>query len=133
MFMKYRTYLIYASILALSYNFLILISVALNQGWVRTRAAGGQYETFPITIRVIYFLMAIFMATLMFWLWDHRNRSLNSQSKRLARILGYTFIVSTFLQIISQSPDERWNAIPAIVLAVTFLMMGIKNKLKSGD
>jgi uncharacterized membrane protein (DUF485 family) len=133
MFMKYRTYLIYASILALSYNFLILISVALNQGWVRTRAAGGQYETFPITIRVIYFLMAIFMATLMFWLWDHRNRSLNSQSKRLARILGYTFIVSTFLQIISQSPDERWNAIPAIVLAVTFLMMGIKSKLKSGD
>jgi uncharacterized membrane protein (DUF485 family) len=133
MFMKYRTYLIYASILALSYNFLILISVALNQGWVRTRAAGGQYETFPITIRVIYFLMAIFMATLMFWLWDNRNRSLNSQSKRLARILGYTFIVSTFLQIISQSPDERWNAIPAIVLAVTFLMMGIKNKLKSGD
>jgi uncharacterized membrane protein (DUF485 family) len=133
MFMKYRTYLIYASILALSYNFLILISVALNQGWVRTRAAGGQYETFPITIRVIYFLMAIFMATLMFWLWDNRNRSLNSQSKRLARILGYTFIVSTFLQIISQSPDERWNAIPAIVLAVTFLMMGIKSKLKSGD
>ncbi|MGI9198085.1 MAG: hypothetical protein ACR2I9_00005 [Candidatus Nanopelagicaceae bacterium] len=124
--MKYRTFLIYASILALSYNFVILISVALNQGWVRTRAAGGQYETFPITIRVIYFLMAIFMATLIFWLWDHRNRSLNPQSKRLTRILGYTFIVSTFLQLISQSPDERWNAIPAIVLAVTFLMMGIK-------
>ncbi|MGI9198148.1 MAG: hypothetical protein ACR2I9_00340, partial [Candidatus Nanopelagicaceae bacterium] len=80
--MKYRTYLIHASILALFCNFIILISVALNQEWVRTRAAGGQYETFPITIRVLYFLMAIFMATLIFWLWDHRNRSLNPQSKR---------------------------------------------------
>ena len=124
--MKQKAYLIYASLLALIYNFVILISVALNQEWVRTRAAGGQYETFPITIRVIYFLMSIFMATLMLWLWDHRNQSLNPQSRRLARILGYTFVVSTFLQIISQSPDERWNAIPALVLAVTFLMMGFK-------
>lgn len=124
--MKQKAYLIYASLLALIYNFVILISVALNQEWVRTRAAGGQYETFPITIRVIYFLMSIFMATLMLWLWDHRNQSLNPQSRRLARILGYTFVVSTFLQIISQSPDERWNAIPALVLAVTFLKMGFK-------
>jgi len=124
--MKQKAYLIYASLLALIYNFVILISVALNQEWVRTRAAGGQYETFPITIRVIYFLMSIFMATLMLWLWDHRNQSLNPQSRRLARILGYTFVVSTFLQIISQSPDESWNAIPALVLAVTFLKMGFK-------
>ena len=131
--MKNRIYLIYASILALSYNFVILISVALNQEWVRTRAAGGQYETFPITIRVIYFLMSIFMGTLIFWLWDHRNQSLNPQSKKLARILGYTFVVSTLLQIISQSSDERWNAIPALVLAITFLTMGFKNNFKSGD
>lgn len=91
--------------------------------WVRTRAAGGQYETFPIGIRIVYFVMASFMGTLIFWLWDHRNQVLDAPSKRLARIFSYTFLISTALQLVSRSADERWNAIPASILAITFWVL----------
>jgi len=120
-------YLLPAALLSLTYNFVLLLSVALNLDWVRTRAAGGQYETFPPTLRIIYFVMAAFMITLAMWLWDHRNRALDSKSKKLARILGLTFIFSTMLQLVSRSADERWNAVPAIILAITFYFYSRKD------
>lgn len=116
-------FLVLASIASLLYNFAILLSVTLNLDWVRTRAAGGQYETFPVAIRVIYFVMSSFMGTLIFWLWDHRNQVLDAPSKRLARIFSYTFLISTALQLVSRSADERWNAIPASILAITFWVL----------
>jgi len=52
------------------------------------------------------------------FLWIRRDISLNE--KRAAKILSWIFLVSTLLQLISRSPSERWNAIPASILAVTF-------------
>jgi cytochrome bd-type quinol oxidase subunit 2 len=118
-----RKYLIWASEASLLYNHIILMSVTLNSEWVRTRAAGGQYESFPPTLRVIYFVMAAFMITLAIWLWDHKEQKLNAGSKRLANILSVTFAISTIFQLISRSPDERWNAIPAFILAFTFFRL----------
>ena len=120
-------FFIYAAFASLLYNFAVLLSVTLNLDWVRTRAAGGQYETFPLTLRIIYFVMAAFMITLAVWLWDHKDQDLDLGSKRLAKILAFTFGVSTFFQLISKSPDEQWNAIPAIILAITFLMLSRNN------
>lgn len=122
-------FLIYAALVSLFYNFAILLSVTLDMEWVRTRAAGGQYDKFPVIIRVIYFLMSSFMLTLVFWLWDHRNRVLNEPSKRLAKIFSLTFAISTLFQLASRSADERWNAIPASILAITFWML-TRNNLK---
>lgn len=115
--------LIWASFLSLFYNAVILFSVSMNMGWVATRAAGGQYETFPVGIRIIYFVMAILMGLLIFWLWVHRNGVQERTGKKFARILSYIFIVSTALQVISRSADERWNAIPASILAITFWVL----------
>ena len=125
--MKRFHYLVIASLVSLLYNFVILLSVSLNLDWVRTRAAGGQYETFPISIRIVYFVMASFMGTLAFWLWDHRNKILDGPSKRLARIFSVTFFISTVFQLISISTDERWNAIPATILAITFWKLSKTN------
>ncbi len=121
--MLQRKYLVWASEASLLYNHIILMSVTLNAEWVKTRAAGGQYESFPPTLRVIYFVMAAFMITLAIWLWDHREQKLNSGSKRLAKILSATFAISMIFQLISRSPDERWNAIPAFILAFTFFRL----------
>jgi uncharacterized membrane protein len=41
----------------------------------------------------------------------------------VTRIIGYTFFISMFFQIASRSMDERWNAIPAGILAVTFIAL----------
>ena len=123
-------YLIFASIASLLYNFTVLLGVTLNLEWVRTRAAGGQYESFPVAIRVIYFVMSSFMGTLIFWLWDHRNQILDGPSMRLAKIFSLTFAISTVFQLASRSADERWNAIPATILAITFWLLSRNNSKK---
>lgn len=121
--MRSLKYLIPLSILSLAYNAAILFSVTLNLDWVRTRAAGGQYETFPIGIRFVDFLMGIFMLFLIAMLWNHREKPMDQKGPMVTRIIGYTFFISMFFQIASRSMDERWNAIPAGILAVTFIML----------
>ena len=120
--MKFK-YLIYAAELSFLYNIVILVSVALNLDWVRTRAAGGQFESFPSTLRILYLLMALLMAYLAPLLWVHREKQLPERDMRFARLISYTFAVSTFLQLISRSSDERWNAVPAIIIAIAFFKL----------
>lgn len=127
--MKLLRVLIPLSLISLAYNFAILLSVTLNLDWVRTRAAGGQFTDFPFAVRFVYFLMAFGMIYLMAMLWNHREIHITDKTPVLARILGYVFILSTLLQLISRSPDERWNAIPALVIALTFLNLSKERKL----
>ena len=113
---------------SLFYNALILFAVTMNYEWVKTRAAGGQFEEFPISIRVIYFLMFSGTIFLMFFLHDLLKGSSSERALRAARYLGYLFILSTAMQVISRSADERMNAVPAAIIAYTFLLLG-GNKL----
>lgn len=106
--------------ISLVFNSILLLSVSLNYDWVRTRAAGGQFDDFPVFIRIIYFVMFVLMIMLMIWLWDIRNVSLTAQQVKFSRFLGILFSISTVFQLISRSPNERWNAIPAVILAITF-------------
>jgi hypothetical protein len=115
--------LVWAAEFSLFYNVIILISVTLNLDWVRTRAAGGQFETFPSTVRWLYFLMALTMLYLMPLLWTNRDKNLPPKEAKLARLISYAFFVSTFFQLISKSMDERWNAIPALIIAFAFLRL----------
>lgn len=115
--------LILAAGLSLTYNIILLFSVSMNYDWVRTRAAGGEFDSFPISIRIAYFFMAAFMGALMFWLWDKRNGINTIRGYRFATVLAVLFSISTVMQLISQSSDERWNAIPAAILAITFWVL----------
>ena len=121
--MKPLRILIPLSIVSLVYNVALLTSVTLNLDWVRTRAAGGQFKEFPIGVRFVDLLMAIFMVFLLGMLWNHREKPLDAKGPMVTRIIGYTFFLSMFFQLISRSADERWNAIPAAILAVTFIFI----------
>ena len=120
--------LIYLAELALIYNASILISVTLNLDWAKPRAAGGQFETFPIGIRIIYLGMFFGMVFLMLLLWRHRTIALDQSGIRLARIIGYVFIASTFVQLISRSPEEQTNAIPASIISLTFFLLARRDR-----
>ena len=124
--MTKNRFLIPAAILALIFNIFILSSVTLNLDWVRTRAAGGQFDTFPTALRILYFVMALLTLFLVRWLWSQRNGVSTERNQKIARLLAILFTVSTCLQLISRSSDERWNAIPAIILAITFWRLGKK-------
>ena len=124
--MTKNRFLIPAAILALIFNIFILSSVTLNLDWVRTRAAGGQFDTFPTALRILYFVMALLTLFLARWLWNQRNGVSTERNQKIARLLAILFTVSTCLQLISRSSDERWNAITAIILAITFWRLGKK-------
>lgn len=124
------SYLFYLTFLALTYNSAILISVVLNLDWAKTRAAGGQFETFPIGIRFIYLGMFIGMLFLITFLWQHRKRALDAAGVRLSRIIGYVFIASTIVQLISRSPQERTNALPASIISLTFFLLAGRDRRK---
>jgi hypothetical protein len=128
--MKALKYLIPLSLISLIYNIVILLSVTLNLDWVRTRAAGGQYTDFPIGVRFVDLLMAIFMVFLIGMLWNHREKQMDEKGPTVTRIIGYTFFISMFFQIASRSMDERWNAIPAGILAVTFIFISRREQLR---
>ena len=121
--MKPLRILIPLSIVSLVYNVALLTSVTLNLDWVRTRAAGGQFKEFPIGVRFLDLLMALFMVFLVGMLWNHREKPMDAKGPIVTRIIGYTFFLSMFFQLISRSTDERWNAIPAAILAVTFILI----------
>ena len=121
--MKPLRILIPLSIVSLVYNVALLTSVTLNLDWVRTRAAGGQFKEFPIGVRFLDLLMALFMVFLVGMLWNHREKPMDAKGPIVTRIIGYTFFLSMFFQLISHSADERWNAIPAAILAVTFILI----------
>ena len=128
--MKSLKVLIPLSILSLVYNVAILISVTLNFDWVRTRAAGGQYKDFPIGIRIAYLIMTFFMIFLIGMIWNHRENPMTSKGLNITRVMGYIFILSAFAQLISQSANERWNAIPAAILAITFILISRRQRVR---
>lgn len=102
-------------LLSLGWNIFLVIGVIANQDYVLTRAAGGQYETFPTGIRIAYCLtlaILIFQSQMLF------------AEKRWPRALYATFFFlscsSVLVNGISRSADERWNVIPAAVIAYAF-------------
>jgi VanZ family protein len=73
--------------------------------------------------------MVFGMLYLIVFLKQFENQPISAKRKKVAQILGYLFLFSTFMQLISRSADERWNAIPAAVLAVTFFKLSkVKHK-----
>lgn len=116
--------LVISAQLSLSYNIAVLLSVSLDLDWVRTRAAGGQFDSFPVLLRILYLLMALFMVYLSHFIFVFEK--LSFQGRRLARIFGYIFLLSTFTQLISRSVDERFNAFPAAIIAVTLIAISKK-------
>lgn len=128
--MKPLKILIPLAIISLAYNVALLFSVTLNLDWAKTRAAGGQYTEFPIGVRFVDFLMALFMCFLIKMLWEHREKPMDEKGPTVTRIIGYTFFISMFFQVVSRSANERFNAIPAAILAVTFIFISRREQAR---
>jgi hypothetical protein len=116
-----RTLLIMKSLLkpllaiSLIWNIYLVAGVILNQSYALTRAAGGQYQTFPSNIRAAYLLtlaILIYQVLLFF-----TNVKRPTWIYKVFFILG---IASFLVNAISRSSNERWNAIPAAVIAYGF-------------
>ncbi len=101
--------------LSLAWNIYLVAGVIFNQSYALTRAAGGQYETFPTGIRAAYlFTLAILVYQVLLF-FTHVKRPM--WIYKAFFLLG---IASTLMNAMSRSGNERWNAIPAAVIAYGF-------------
>ena len=116
-----RTLLIMKSLLkpllaiSLIWNIYLVVGVILNQSYALTRAAGGQYQTFPTGIRVAYLLtLAILTYQVLLFFTNVRR------PPWIYKVFFFLGIASLLVNAISRSSNERWNAIPAAVIAYGF-------------
>lgn len=103
--------------ISLTWNITLVAGVILNQNYALTRAAGGQFETFPSGIRIMYVvtLAVLIYQVLLFF----------TQVKRPTWVYKAFFILgllSIGVNAISRSANERWNVIPATVIAYAFYL-----------
>jgi hypothetical protein len=104
-----------ALLLSFGWNIFLVIGVIANQDYALTRAAGGQFEDFPVGIRIAYcftLVLIIFQAEVLF--------SRRYKPRALYAIFFFLSCSSVLVNAISRSGDERWNVIPALVIAFAF-------------
>jgi hypothetical protein len=102
--------------MSLAWNVVLVLGVIANQSFAHTRAAGGQFESFPTGIRIAYILNLTFVV--------YQGLILLTAMKRPRFVLLALTVLeafSIFVNALSRSSAERWNAIPAAVIAYALL------------
>ena len=89
------------------------------------RIAGGGFESLPNGLRLIYLGLSMFMI----WQLLYANRLIslatpwNSRTNKTVGFLIALSVLSALVNAISRSPVERWNAIPALMVALGFYLL----------
>jgi hypothetical protein len=96
--------------LASAWSLFIVLLVVLNVDWVLPRAAGGQFDSFPSWLRILYlFNFSLLTIQVIAYIQKRMN---------LIKIFFWISTLSAIVNLASRSPLERWNAIPAGVAAL---------------
>jgi len=96
-----------------AWSLFIVSLVVLNVEWALPRAAGGQFEAFPIWLRVLY-VGNVVLLTLQTFAYAKR-------SPRMMQFFFWLSVISAAVNLLSRSPLERWNALSASIMAVALL------------
>lgn len=101
--------------LASSWSLLIVSLVVLGNNWALPRAAGGQFESFPTWLRIVY-LFNLTLISLQIYVY--------AKSKlRFLNLFFYLSCLSAAVNLFSRSPLERWNALAAATSAFGIFML----------
>ena len=119
-----------AVLLSFAWNIFLLVGVILNNGFVHTRAAGGQFTDFPASIRVVYVLQLV-LVVYQVWIFKQIFHTEPIRLKWLPRFFVIVGILGILANAASRSSNERWNVIPAAIITWSFWYYGVKKK-KSG-
>ncbi len=115
---------------ALVVNFFLVFSGALNIKAMLPRIAGGGFESLPTGLRLIYLGFSMFMI----WQLYYANYLISFNTPWTSKInKTVTFLIvlsslSAVVNLISRSPVERWNAIPASMVALGFYLLRRSSK-----
>jgi hypothetical protein len=108
--------LLKAALLAsFGWNIFLIVGVIANQSYATTRAAGGQFENFPMAIRATYCITLAIVIYQLEVLFTNIRRP-----HWIYQLFFFVGLSSVLVNAISMSADERWNVIPAAVIAYGF-------------
>ena len=110
-----------AVLLSFAWNLALVIGVVLNAGYALPRAAGGQFESFPISIRMLYASQTfVLLYQIYVYLQIMQNKSV--KPVWVPKAFAYLGLVSVFMNAISRSTQEQINVIPSSIIAVAFFI-----------
>jgi hypothetical protein len=102
--------------IALLIDFVMVLSVTLNLAWVRSYAAGGQYTTFPGSVRFMYVFQVGFVIAVAWFLWKVKDGLQSPSDSNFALAVICIYAISAASQLFSKSTHERLNFIPAAII-----------------
>ena len=113
-----------------AWNLYLVLGVMLGASYALDRAAGGQFEYFPTSIRVIYVLnFALVFYQMVIFIRYLRGQII--KPKWILKVFVILGILGILANAASRSPLERWNVIPAAIITLAFYMSYLKQKKAS--
>ena len=123
---------VYAAVVLTSFawNLYLVLGVMLGASYALDRAAGGQFEFFPTSIRAIYVLnFALVFYQMVIFINYLRGQVV--KPKWILKVFIILGILGILANVASRSPLERWNVIPAAIITLAFYMSNLKQKKAS--
>lgn len=102
-----------------AWSLYLVIGVVLDADYALTRAAGGQFDSFPMYLRFLYLInLAVIVWQVAVFLRLVQNKVVKPDwTLRVFVIVG---ALGTLANGISRSANERWNVIPLLITTLTF-------------
>jgi hypothetical protein len=110
-----------AVLLSFAWNLALVIGVVLNAGYALPRAAGGQFDSFPFSIRALY-LSQTFVLLYQIYVYLQIMQNKSVKPVWMPKAFAYLGLLSVFMNAISRSSQEQINVIPASIIAVAFFV-----------
>lgn len=120
-----RGFILAAVLVASAWNLVLVAGAVFNAHWVLTRVSGGQYESLPIGLRITNLGFTVLTVWIMLFAWRlwKSGGARNAGDARWAKVIVILYSASAFINAISRSSDERFNAIPAVILAGGIMLL----------
>jgi hypothetical protein len=111
--------------ISFAWNLYLVFGVMLGATYALDRAAGGQFEVFPTSIRIIYIVnfAVIFYQVFIFnrYVFDKTIKP-----KWIVKAFVIIGVLGILANVASRSANERWNVIPAGIITFAFYKMKLK-------
>ena len=102
-----------------AWSLYLVLGVVLGADYALTRAAGGQFDSFPTYLRFLYLInTAVIVWQVIVYVRLIQNKAIQPVwTLKVFVILG---ALGTLANAASRSADERWNAIPMLITTIVF-------------
>ncbi len=113
---KIFTILLFASF---AWNLYLVGGVIIGASYSLERAAGGQFDTFPTYIRILYILNFALIAYQVV-IYTRLSNGVLIRPNWLIKFFVIVGLLGILANAASRSSLERWNVIPAAIITFAF-------------